>query len=494
MVTTDIATNRRIMPFDGSAQRARRWGIVAGLMVVVFILWHVRTLMDVEDSVVYFAYFNNSPAIHVPFYYGGYVALYSQLAAYMASFVSFAWQPVVYIAATSIIGAYFIRQLLIFTDDVLKAPVVAAIFAFCLVAVMVRTHGTFNLFVNLTYNIWIGWLGLYLRVLNGLRGHRAGLSTILIGILCAWSHSFSVVLILPLLGALVLPLADGAGGARRYDYRLRGEFAIYLVAAVLFPILMIEPGFPKPLLIPDMSARLVHMLLDIRSNAALTVVIGALLFLFALSPAFRSARLLVRGAPIARDDYLRLVVAFVGFGTVAIIFASGRLFIADKVWARYLFTPLLSLVVVGLVVAARSAVFRAGIAALESRLQKILSRPTGRVASTLVGLVMLAATSILPWHTFKENIVRTVDTERFLAAAEAYRATCQDGAFIQSWDKWSLAVLCHRRNLPKDPEAVSLTEDHVTVWNGGQSRTADHPKSEVPMLFQPLDVMTLPGR
>lgn len=480
------------MPLTGYPTLRR--GLAAGAMVVVLIVWHIRNLMDVEDAVVYFSYFNNSTVIHVPFYYGGYAALYSQFAAYVASFLAFPWQPVVYMLAASVIGVYFICQLLIFIQDILKAPLVTIILTFVLVAFMVRTHGTFNLFVNLTYNIWIGWLGIYVRVLNGLRGRRAGLLTIALGVLSAWSHSFSVLLILPLLAALILPMADADGGARRRDPRLVAELAVYLVAAIVFPVLLIEPGFPKPLDIPNIPARLLHMVLDIQSNMALTLAIGLILGAIALIPAMRTVQRVFRRAPIDRSDYLILTMAFIGTGSVAILFASGRIFIADKIWARYLFTPFLSLVLAGLVVASQCHWFRIAVARVESHLQGFLALPIARVASGVVVVGLLAATSILPWHTFRENVARTIDTERFLAAAQTYRTTCQDGAFIQSWDKWSLAILCHRRDLPKDPEAVSLTEDHVTVWGGGQSRTADHAKPEVPMLFQPLDVVQWPGR
>lgn len=488
-VTTDLS--QRVTE---TARPRGRWGLVATLIVVILIFWHIRNLMDVEDSVTYFAYFNNNSVIHIPFYYGGYVSLYSQLAAYLASFLAFPWQPVAYMCAAAVIGVYFVYQLLVFIDDVLKAPVVSTLLAFVLVAAMLKTHGTFNLFVNLTYNIWIGWLGLYLRVLNGLRGQRAGVATTVLGILSAWSHSFSVVLILPLLGALILPLARGEGDAPRRDPRILTEFGLYLIAGALFPVLLIEPGFPKPLPAVDMGSRLIHMLIDIRSNTALTIVIGFLLVAIALPPALRSLKALVRWSPIARDDYLLLVMTFVGFGTVAIIFASGRVFVADKIWARYLFTPFLSLFLACLVVASHRAWFRDAVARIERHLQGFLALPIARAVSGLVVVGVLAATSILPWHMFRQNVARTIDTERFLAAAETYRATCQDGAFIQSWDKWSLTVLCHRRDLPKDSEAASLTEDHVTVWGGGAGKTADHAKPEVPMLFQPLDVMSLPGR
>lgn len=495
MVVGDTVATERLQGEPSDARQPRRWGLVAALIVVVLIFWHIRNLMDVEDAVAYFAYFNNNSVIHVPFYYGGYVALYSQLAAYLASFLTFPWQPFVYMCAASVISVYFVYQLLVFTDDVLKAPLVSTILTFVLVACIVKTHGTFNLFVNLTYNIWIGWLGLYLRVLNGLRGRRAGIVTVLLGVLSAWSHSLCVVLILPVLGALVLPLARDEGNGWSRDPRILAEFSLYLVAAVLFPILLIEPGFPKPLPAVDMGPRLIHMLLDVHSNTALTITIGFLLVVIALPPALRSLKALLRWAPIDRDDYLILVMTFVGFGTVAIIFASGRVFVSDKIWARYLFTPILSLVLGCLVMASQRSWFRAAVVGVESHLQRFLALPIARVASGLVVALLLVSTAVLPWRVFRDNVARTIDTERFLAAAETYRATCQDGAFIQSWNKWSLAVLCHRRDLPRDSEAASLTEDHVTVWNGGgQSRTADHAKPEVPMLFQPLDVMSLPGR
>lgn len=495
MVVGDIAARERPRSECAQVRPSRRWGFVACAFVVVLIFWHIRNLMDVEDSVTYFAYFNNSSVVHVPFYYGGYVALYSQLAAYLASLLAFPWQPFVYMCAAALIGVYFVYQLLVFIDDVLKAPLVSAAIAFVLVALMVKTHGTFNLFVNLTYNIWIGWLGLYIRILNALRGREAGIVTIVLGVLSAWSHSYSVVLIPALLGALVLPLTQAGVTAHRSRLGLSVELGVYLMAAVLFPLLLIEPGFPKPLPSVDLGPRLLHMLLDVHSNTALTILIGLLLVAIALPPALRSLKALVRWASIARDDYLLLVMAFVGVGTVAIVFASGRVFVADKIWARYLFTPILSLFLASLVVASYRPWFRGVVARIESHLQGFLALPIARVASGLVVVGVLAATSILPWHTLRNNIARTIDTERFLAAAETYRATCQDGAFIQSWDKWSLAVLCHRRDLPKDSEAVSLNEDHVTVWGGGQqSRTADHAKPDVPMLFQPLDVMSLPGR
>lgn len=495
MVAMGIAENNRSSSINAVTYHSRRWFAVSCVVVLVFILWHIRNWMDVEDAVVYFSYFNNNSNVRLPFYYAGYISLYSQIASYFASYFAFSLQPFFYMIFASIIGVYFFYQLVTFTDDILKTPVISVILAFGFVALMVKTHGTFNLFVNLTYNIWIGWLGLYLRVLNGLRGRQAGIATIVLGVLSAWSHSFSVVLIPPLLGALVLPLAHGRIDAARRDPRILMEFGVYFVAAVLFPVLMIEPGFPKPLDIPDMRGRLLTMLLNVHSNTALTVVVGLLLVVIALRPAMRSLAALFRRAPIHRDDYLVLVMAFVGFGTVAIIFASGRVFIADKIWARYLFTPLVSLFLATLVVMSHRAWFRSGIAGLEGRLQAILAHPRGRLASGMAIVTVLAVTSIVPWHSFRQYIVQTIDTERFLAAAETYRATCQDGAFIRSWNKWSLAVLCHRRDLPKDTEAVSLTDDHVTVWDGsGQSRTADHAKPEVPMLFQPLDLMKVPGR
>jgi hypothetical protein len=397
--------------------------------------------------------------------------------------------------AALVIGVYFIQQLLVFVDDVLKAPIVSTILTVVLIALMVKSHGTFNLFVNLTYNIWIGWLGLYLRVLNGLRGRRAGVVTIGLGVLSAWSHSFAVVLILPLLGALVLPLAPDAGNSRGRDPRILIEFGTYLIAAVLFPLLFIEPGFPKPLDVPDIKARLLHMLFDSHSNTMLTIVIGVLLVVMALPPGLRGLKAVLRGQPMTRNDYLLPVLAFVGFGTVAIIFASGRVFIADKIWARYLFTPFLSLVLAGLVIMSDQPRVMSAVAGVESYLQRLIARPVGRLAGGLAVVMLLMVTSLLPWRTVATNVAHTIDTERFLIAAGTFRATCQDGAFIQAWDKWSIAVLCHRRDLPRDSEAVSLSEDHVTVWGGnGQSRTSDHPKAAVPMLFEPLDVMKLPGQ
>jgi hypothetical protein len=444
----------------------------------------MRGFMEAEDAAVYFGYFNNSSKVTLPFYYSGYVAIYTQVASYIASVTPFPVQPFIYGLAACIISVYFTYQLLVFVCETLKAPILSTILVVIFIALVIKTTGTFNLFTNLTYNIWIGWMGLYLRVLNGLRGRPAGLVTVILGILSAWSHSFCVVLIVPIIATFLL--------RPHRDMRILAELVAYLVAACVFPLLLIEPGFPKPIDGSRLSAKLVQMLLDIHSNMLVLIAIAALLGALTVPASIRGLVALVRRRNLAFDDFLLSVLAFVGFATVVIILVSGRLLITDKVWARYMYTPFLSMFLALMITTFQKTAFKTWLMGLEDRAQRLLSRPGSSVVGGIGLLAFLTLSQFAAWSTVRSAYANFLDGERFLYAAEHYRATCTDGAFIRAWDKWSLTLLCQRRDLPTSSDALHLTDDQVTVWGqNGRATTADHKEEEVPFLFQPEHVLRL---
>eukprot|EP01037_Dinobryon_pediforme_P021780 gene21780-22748_t len=461
-----------------------RWTLpLAALTVALFIVLHPYGFLEAEDAAVYFNYYNNGIDAGLPFYYAGYAALLPELAAFGAAFLPLPVQPPLYMVAAALIGVYFVWQLLIFIHLNVKVPALAWCLAATIVLVLIKTNSSFNFFTNLTYAIWMAWLGLYLRLLNAFRGVRAGPLLVIVGALAALSHPFCVLLLPPIVALLLL--------APRRPGCVIVECVVYVAATALYSIFLIERGFSKPI---DPAAILAKIKLLLGANITayvpITFASEVLLMLVALPALYRLLRSLWTPDARRHKDVEIAVMAYIGWSTLFAFVVSPRFLSYETFQPRYMLAALVSLFLAAIVLASSAAPVATrldAIAKAASPGRWPLGGPRAMAATAGYIVLLLLANSVKGRQTPELGFGAIVAGERFLLAAEAFRNTCSDGVMIDRWSKWSPALLCQPAALPSGIEAVGISSDKVSfIGTTELVSTAGRPPETVPTIYHPI--------